>query len=370
MANSFNYRRRRPRTPQLVGLAILVAATGGAWYLFFSGPGTEDSAPPDAPADVSQAQEPARDEPLPPAPPALPPAIVQESSAPPSPPPTAAVTPEPLTPAVAPAKPADPMTGAADAGSVMAEALASLNSGKIVEARSLLNRALVSGQLSSGDVAAARQMAGEINKTLVFSSRRLPDDPWVISHMVKPGENFQRIANQCDLTARLLQRINNIPDATKLRAGATIKLLKGPFHAIVTKSTFTMDLYLGAPGGEGSMYICTLPVGLGADDSTPTGTWRVAPGKKLINPTYYDPRGQGMVIEADDPKNPLGEFWIGLTGIEGEAVGKLSYGIHGTIEPESVGKMASMGCIRMQNEDVELVYEMLIEGKSTVIVRP
>jgi lipoprotein-anchoring transpeptidase ErfK/SrfK len=75
------------------------------------------------------------------------------------------------------------------------------------------------------------------------------------------------------------------------------------------------------------------------------------------------------VIAGDDPKNPLGERWIGLTGIDGHAVGKQSYGIHGTIEPDSIGKQASMGCIRMRNEDVEMVFDMLTEGKSVVVVR-
>ena len=116
------------------------------------------------------------------------------------------------------------------------------------------------------------------------------------------------------------------------------------------------------------MYVMTYGVGLGRDDSTPTGVWMVEPHKKIKNPTYFSPRGEG-VIDADDPKNPLGERWIGLTGIDGHAVGKQSYGIHGTIEPDSIGKMASMGCIRMRNEDVERVFEMLVEGKSTVIVK-
>jgi lipoprotein-anchoring transpeptidase ErfK/SrfK len=130
-----------------------------------------------------------------------------------------------------------------------------------------------------------------------------------------------------------------------------------------------MDLYLGAPGGEGSLYVCTFPVGLGQDDSTPAGKWMIEAGKKLIHPTYYDPHG-GRVIEANDPTNPLGEYWLGLAGLEGQAVGKTSYGIHGTIEPDSIGKMASAGCIRMRNDDVAMVYDMLIEGKSTVIVKP
>ena len=77
----------------------------------------------------------------------------------------------------------------------------------------------------------------------------------------------------------------------------------------------------------------SFPVGLGRDDSTPSGIWLVEPHKKLKDPTYYSPRGEG-VIEAGDPKNPLGHRWIGLTGIDSHAVGKSSYGIHGTIEPD------------------------------------
>jgi lipoprotein-anchoring transpeptidase ErfK/SrfK len=65
----------------------------------------------------------------------------------------------------------------------------------------------------------------------------------------------------------------------------------------------------------------------------------------------------------------LGKFWIGLAGTDGQAIGQTSYGIHGTIDPDSIGKMASMGCIRLRNEDIALVYEMLVEGKSTVIVK-
>ena len=58
-----------------------------------------------------------------------------------------------------------------------------------------------------------------------------------------------------------------------------------------------------------------------------------------------------------------------MTGTDGNAIGKQSYGIHGTIDPDSIGKQASMGCIRMKNEDISQVFELLIEGKSTVLVK-
>ena len=57
------------------------------------------------------------------------------------------------------------------------------------------------------------------------------------------------------------------------------------------------DTLLGSPGESGSMYITSFNVGLGKDDSTPTGTWQVEPHKKIKNPTYFSPRGEG-VIEA------------------------------------------------------------------------
>jgi lipoprotein-anchoring transpeptidase ErfK/SrfK len=135
---------------------------------------------------------------------------------------------------------------------------------------------------------------------------------------------------------------------------------------VVTKSAFTLDLYLGSPGEAGSVFVTSFPVGLGKDSSTPTGLWQA--GTKLRNPDYYSPRGEG-IIPSNDPRNPLGKLWIGLTGVDGHAMGKMSYGIHGTIDPSSIGKEASMGCIRMRNEDVELVYEMLVEGKSRVVVK-
>jgi lipoprotein-anchoring transpeptidase ErfK/SrfK len=129
---------------------------------------------------------------------------------------------------------------------------------------------------------------------------------------------------------------------------------------VVSKADYTLDVYL-----QGT-FILRYPVGLGAESSTPSGKWKVL--NKLVNPQYYPPRG-GRIILADDPENPLGERWIGLQGIEGEALGQERYGIHGTVEPESIGQSASLGCIRMHNSDVEELYDLLVVGHSQVTVK-
>jgi lipoprotein-anchoring transpeptidase ErfK/SrfK len=251
-------------------------------------------------------------------------------------------------------------------GPPLVDAKAKMDAGKLLDARKVLNASLVSGSLSPTDAAAAKQMLNKINATVVFSSQRFADDEFGGSFNVPPGAVLAKIANSHEVTPDLLMRINGISDPRRLRAGQTLKVVTGPFNALVNKSQFTLELWLGEPNGKGSMYITSFPVGLGKDDSTPAGVWAIK--NKLKNPAYYSPRGQG-VIAADDPKNPLGEYWIGLEGTDGHAVGKTSYGIHGTIDPNSIGKQESMGCIRLKNEDVGQVFEMLVEGKSTVTVQ-
>lgn len=274
--------------------------------------------------------------------------------------------PTPATPVSTPAAHAANTEVATVSAHPLIDAKAKADSGDLISARKTLNDALLAGNLSATDADSVKKQIAQINQTLVFSPKHFANDPYGGVYSVRPGQKLANIANEHDISWQLLLRLNNMSDPRKLRAGQALKVVKGPFHVVVSKSLFTMDVYLGSPGEPGSMYITTYMVGLGRDDSTPTGTWMIK--DKVTHPTYYSPRGEG-VISSDDPKNPLGPFWLGLAGTDGHAVGKASYGIHGTIEPDSIGKMASMGCIRMHNEDVALVYELLVEGKSTVIVK-
>ncbi len=281
----------------------------------------------------------------------------------------------PAAPATRPAADGQPLTHAQRlmaqvtlSGNPIQDGRAKSEAGDLLGARQILNEAILSGGLSDADLQSAKQLQSKINDVLIFSPKRFGEDPIAPAYVVQSGELMLRIAKKLDSTADFLCRINGITDAKRLRAGQTIKTIHGPFHAVVSKSKFVMDVYLGSAGDKGALYVTSYPVGLGKDDSTPTGVWTVQQGAKLKNPKYYSPRGEG-IIAADDPKNPLGKFWIGLEGTDGQALGKQSYGIHGTIDPDSIGKQASMGCIRMRNEDVAVVFEMLIEGKSSVVVK-
>jgi LysM repeat protein len=176
-----------------------------------------------------------------------------------------------------------------------------------------------------------------------------PQPHFVKPYIVQHGDQLRKIAERYKVPWKYLASLNRV-DERKIREGQKLKVNKGPFSALVDLSDFELTIH--AHG----FFVHRYPVGIGKKDSSPQGRFTVQ--QKLVNPTYYGP--DGLVIDGDDPSNPLGEHWIDLGD---------SYGIHGTIDPESVGQARSRGCIRMQNEDIAEVFSLLSEGSEIVIRR-
>jgi len=238
-----------------------------------------------------------------------------------------------------------------------------------VGARLALTQLIDSRQLSAADEQAALQAIREVNAKLFFSPSVAPGDIVTKSYTVQSGDTLAKIARRSGVQAdwRVIQRINGLKSEKSLRVGQTIKIPVTAFHAEVSKSSYIMRVYAGE--GPTRVMIAAFPVGLGEFDSTPTGVFMVRPKSKLINPEWKNPR-TGEHFAADDPKNPIGERWIGLLGVEAHNQGFKGIGIHGTVEQDSIGKQASMGCVRMGDREVEMIYELLTEPNSTILIAP
>lgn len=238
-----------------------------------------------------------------------------------------------------------------------------------VESRRELTRLLDGSTLSSADRLRAYDAINQVNQPLFFQSGVIQGDPVFVLHQVEQGDTPQSIVRAlnaaCD--GDLLVRVNGVADARKIRIGQVLKVPKGPFHVEVRKAEYRLNILHGE--GAQRVMIASYPVGLGEFNMTPTGIFKVRPKSKLKDPQWRNPR-TGEFFEAKDPKNPIGERWIGLEGIEPHNKDFAGYGIHGTIEPESIGQMRSMGCIRMRAPDVEVVYELLTVPDSTIVIAP
>jgi len=245
------------------------------------------------------------------------------------------------------------------------EGLLLLDSGQPVAARLQLSSLLRSGSLTDSEAAQARGVLTDISDNLVFSKEIKANDPFAIEYIIRGGDTLSGIVQKMGLQVnwRFIQRINEIPQASGIRPGQNIKLITGPFHAKVDKDTYRIDLYQG--DGNEQVFVRSFRVGLGEFNSTPTGLFKVRKNSKLVNPTWVNPRTREF-FSADNPMNPIGERWIGLEGVEERTMDLSGLGIHGTIEPGTIGTQSSMGCIRMGSSDITQVYEMLAEGVSTV----
>lgn len=243
-----------------------------------------------------------------------------------------------------------------------------LSSNRLVEARDVLSTVLRDSSLSPTQRKEIKASLSQLSDRMVYSPEVMEGDYFAMSYVLQGGDVLSTIVKRFALQVdwRFIQRINNIAKPSRIRAGQRIKLITGPFHAVIHKNSYQLDLYLGDE--DNRVFVKSYPVGLGVFNSTPIGMFRIRSHSKLINPEWSDPR-TGRTYSADDPANPIGERWLGLQGLDEATRDLMGYGIHGTIAPETIGKQASMGCIRMRSQDVEVIYEVLVESVSTVEIR-
>lgn len=169
-----------------------------------------------------------------------------------------------------------------------------------------------------------------------------------ISYIVQPNDSLSKIAKKFNTTVGFLKRSNNLSSDVIL-AGQKLKVNTGNFSVVIDKSQNL--LFLKRDGDVIKTYI----VSTGTDNSTPIGTFTIA--NKLKNPTWYK---TGAVISPDNPENILGTRWLGFD-FKG-------YGIHGTTEPEKLGEQVTLGCVRMSNDQVEELYDIIPVGTEVTVV--
>jgi hypothetical protein len=250
-----------------------------------------------------------------------------------------------------------------EAAALIAEATALISEKpvKIIEARDRLSQALRM-PMSAQQLSSVKNQLSELSNQWLFSRTVFPDDPLCESYQVRSGDRLATIGNKYKVPYEILMTINNISRPEALQAGLAIKVIKGPFHAKVYRSTFTMDVYLQ------NTFIRSYRVGLGKPGfETPTGLWRVKSDGKLVKPPWTNPV-DNKTYHPEDPDYPLGSRWIGLEGLSGAAKNRTGFAIHGTKDPEQIGMAGSQGCIRMHNGNAILVYNMLYPGLSQVEV--
>ncbi|MDD4893867.1 MAG: L,D-transpeptidase family protein [Candidatus Omnitrophica bacterium] len=230
------------------------------------------------------------------------------------------------------------------AAALSAKALDISKTGDLLGAKAIY-QLLISDFPNSNDIINWQKNVEDINIKLLFSSAITPKS---ILYEIKPGDTLAKIAKEFKTTPELIAKSNGLKD-DKIFLGKKIKVWTAPFSILVDKSQNTLILKTDEE------IIKTYIVSTGLNNSTPVGTFKII--NKLPNPTWFK---AGAVVSPDSPNNVLGSRWMGFD-LPG-------YGIHGTIEPQNLGKQVTQGCVRMANSDVEELYTIVPVGTEVTIV--
>ncbi len=187
----------------------------------------------------------------------------------------------------------------------------------------------------------------------------------MIVHTVQPGETLLDIARTYGLGFSELKAFHPDKDPWLLEEGSRIQIpalwiVPPTKHRAIVVNVPEMRLYrFHAKRGTVSTY----PVTVGEEETqTPLGTYRVV--EKEEDPEWNIPpklrhKYKTKIMPAG-PDNPIGRYWLGLSA--------RGYGIHGTDNPWSVGRILSNGCIRLYPEDIEKLYPDVPKGTMVEIL--
>ena len=326
---------------------VVVAVLAAVFVLvhWYNNRGTETAEPVEFPEAPIQAEIPPVQLPEMPAPvavestpaPAPVTTVAAPASTPTEPPPAPAVAAPAPTPAPVPVP-------AGDAAARLTQARDKLQSGDYEGAREAALDVLAANP-GNPEV---ESFLNDLAMPLLASQRPMPEK---IEHVVQSGDFLGKLAATYNTPVALIAKANSIQGAT-IRVGENLRLLDGNSHVFALAVSKSRNDCLVTLDGK---YFKRYRVSTGTNGITPAGTFKIV--DKIEHPPWHKPGGK--TIPYGDPDNQLGTHWLALD--------QPGYGLHGTWDPDSIGKQSSAGCVRLLNNDIEELYTILPKGTLVTI---
>ena len=192
----------------------------------------------------------------------------------------------------------------------------------------------------------------------------IPDDYAAMAQMERLSYTSveEKLSEKFHIAVNLLRAMN--PDARFDRPGQEILVPNvvdtAPEGEVKSIEVDKENGVLRGFASSGEIMV-VYPATIGSEDNpSPTGTMSVKGISK--NPKYSYRPDKNFQQKGNDepltlppgPNGPVGSIWIDLT--------KETYGIHGTADPELVGKTGSHGCVRLTNWDAKELGEIVKFG--------
>jgi hypothetical protein len=219
---------------------------------------------------------------------------------------------------------------------------AALGAGRIPEGRAALNAALARTQ----DPALAqslRDLLASLNAPIFLGTDILPDDPLACYIDIEPGDSFLRLGRDFAVTPAYLEALNPALNSRHLKPLSGVKVVQGPFRGRILKAAARFDLYLL------DLYIRSYQISLPEGNFLPSGHYRLTPGNKI----QVGPR-----------------LWIGFEGLD-DATRAVDVGwIYGSWGPRGNTPKNRASGLCLADDDLQQLYNVLVESRSHLLVEP
>lgn len=197
-----------------------------------------------------------------------------------------------------------------------------------------------------------------------------------ITYKVAGGDTLTAIGARTGVSWKRIAEDNGLDPAKPLRAGLVLRITASEIIPETLENGILIDL----PGSmlhlfERGIPLMSVPVGLGMPRKGEEKGWETPAGKftvkgKLKSPDWKVPesiqeemRREGLSVKESlppGPKNPVGGYVLQTT-----LPGIL---IHDTIDPSSIFRFMSHGCVRLLRSDMEQLFGSVSKGLTGRIV--
>lgn len=239
-----------------------------------------------------------------------------------------------------PAEPSAPPAEREDYATFAGRVTEALGANRLADAHLMLSQRYTDPNTSPDEARQLEPLLDQLAGTVIYSPQSMLEAPYE----VLATDTLESIAQRYDVPPGLLMKINGLDPNATLQPGRQIKVVRGPFKAIVDTNRYELTLFLA--------------------DNRYAGRFAIGVGPELRQ------EGELMVTDKQDlaaasgaysqTESSRGTRWIGL----GQDMG-----LHGTNQPESVGRPLGQGCISLGQRDIEDLYDILSIGSKVLIRR-
>ncbi|MEX0586044.1 MAG: LysM peptidoglycan-binding domain-containing protein [Pirellulales bacterium] len=228
-----------------------------------------------------------------------------------------------------------------------------LDRGELARAHQLLSKWYGDDSLSPAEAERLELLLGQLAGTVVYSTENQLEPAYI----VKPGDTLGSIAQQCNVPWQLLAKINGITSVDAVQPGQSLKVLRGPFSAVVDLRRSQLTLMLD--GRYAGKFPIVVPTGAVVDE----GQWLV--DQKLNSPS------SGVTQTAYAPAQVSVECAIVLRGEDASTGKPAAAGPTLTIAGGSspTGPAANTPAIRVSPQDAAELSDILSIGSRVVVQR-